>query len=93
MRFHDLRHTFANLLLYGAKLNVISEALGHTNVALYDRRLFAYNKRDASGGYGITRRGATVGGSPSVSGIRQQLRLSISRLVAGYTELRGGTNE
>lgn len=34
MRFHDLRHTFASLmLLRGAKPKVISEALGHSSVA------------------------------------------------------------
>ena len=34
VRFHDLRHTFANLmLLRGAKPEVISEALGHSSVA------------------------------------------------------------
>jgi len=34
MRFHDLRHTFASLmLLMGAKPKVISEALGHSSVA------------------------------------------------------------
>ena len=34
VRFHDLRHTFASLmLLRGAKPKVISEALGHTSVA------------------------------------------------------------
>jgi integrase len=34
VRFHDLRHTFASLmLLWGAKLKVISEALGHSSVA------------------------------------------------------------
>lgn len=33
-RFHDLRHIFASLmLLRGAKPKVISEALGHANVA------------------------------------------------------------
>ena len=33
-RFHDLRHTFASLmLLRGAKPKVISEALGHSSVA------------------------------------------------------------
>ena len=33
-RFHDLRHTFASLmLLKGAKPKVISEALGHSSVA------------------------------------------------------------
>jgi len=34
IRFHDLRHTFASLmLLQGAKPKVISEALGHSSVA------------------------------------------------------------
>ena len=34
VRFHDLRHTFARLmLLRGAKPKVISEALGHSSVA------------------------------------------------------------
>ena len=34
MRFHDLRHTFASLmLLRRAKPKVISEALGHSSVA------------------------------------------------------------
>ena len=34
VRFHDLRHTFASLmLLQGAKPKVISEALGHASVA------------------------------------------------------------
>jgi integrase len=34
VRFHDLRHTFASLmLLRGAKARVISEALGHSSVA------------------------------------------------------------
>ena len=34
IRFHDLRHTFASLmLLLGAKPKVISEALGHSSVA------------------------------------------------------------
>jgi len=34
VRFHDLRHTFASLmLLRGAKAKVISEALGHSSVA------------------------------------------------------------
>ena len=34
VRFHDLRHTFAILmLLKGAKPKVISEALGHSSVA------------------------------------------------------------
>jgi integrase len=34
VRFHDLRHTFASLmLLKGAKPKVISEALGHASVA------------------------------------------------------------
>jgi integrase len=34
VRFHDLRHTFASLmLLTGAKPKVISEALGHSSVA------------------------------------------------------------
>lgn len=34
IRFHDLRHTFASLmLLRGAKPKVISEALGHASVA------------------------------------------------------------
>jgi integrase len=34
VRFHDLRHTFASLmLLQGAKPKVISEALGHSSVA------------------------------------------------------------
>ena len=34
VRFHDLRHSFASLmLLQGAKPNVISEALGHSSVA------------------------------------------------------------
>jgi len=34
IRFHDLRHTFASLmLLHGAKPKVISEALGHASVA------------------------------------------------------------
>ena len=34
VRFHDLRYTFASLmLLRGAKPKVISEALGHSNVA------------------------------------------------------------
>ena len=33
MRFHDLRHTFASLMLMrGAKPKVISEALGHASV-------------------------------------------------------------
>jgi integrase len=34
VRFHDLRHTFASLmLLQGANVKVISEALGHSSVA------------------------------------------------------------
>ncbi len=34
VRFHDLRHTFASLiLLRGARPKVISEALGHSSVA------------------------------------------------------------
>jgi integrase len=34
VRFHDLRHSFASLmLLRGAKPKVISEALGHASVA------------------------------------------------------------
>ena len=34
VRFHDLRHTFASLmLLRGAKPKVISEALGHSSIA------------------------------------------------------------
>ena len=34
VRFHDLRHTFASLaLLRGAKIKVISEALGHASTA------------------------------------------------------------
>jgi len=34
VRFHDLRHTFASvMLLHGAKPKVISEALGHSSVA------------------------------------------------------------
>jgi len=34
VRFHDLRHTFASLMLFkGAKPKVISEALGHASVA------------------------------------------------------------
>jgi len=34
VRFHDLRHTFASLmLLKGAQPKVISEALGHSSVA------------------------------------------------------------
>jgi len=34
VRFHDLRHTFASLmLLRGAKPKVISEALGYSSVA------------------------------------------------------------
>jgi integrase len=34
VRFHDLRHTFASLMLqHGAKPKVISEALGHSSVA------------------------------------------------------------
>jgi len=34
VRFHDLRHTFASImLLRGAKPKVISEALGHASVA------------------------------------------------------------
>ena len=34
VRFHDLRHTFASLmLLQGAKPKVISGALGHSSVA------------------------------------------------------------
>ncbi|MFC1968705.1 site-specific integrase [Chloroflexota bacterium] len=34
VRFHDLRHTFASLMLMkGAPAKVISEALGHTSVA------------------------------------------------------------
>jgi integrase len=34
VRFHDLRHTFASLMLMrGAKPKVISEALGHSSVA------------------------------------------------------------
>jgi len=34
VRFHDLRHTFASLmLLRGAKPKVISEALGHSSTA------------------------------------------------------------
>ena len=34
VRFHDLRHTFASLmLLRGAKPKVVSEALGHSSVA------------------------------------------------------------
>jgi integrase len=34
VRFHDLRHIFASLmLLRGAKPKVISEALGHASVA------------------------------------------------------------
>ena len=34
VRFHDLRHTFASLmLLRNVKLKVISEALGHSSVA------------------------------------------------------------
>jgi len=34
VRFHDLRHTFASLmLLRGAKPKVISEALGHSSVS------------------------------------------------------------
>jgi integrase len=34
VRFHDLRHTFASLMLMlGAKPKVISEALGHASVA------------------------------------------------------------
>jgi len=34
VKFHDLRHTFASLmLLRGAKPKVISEALGHSSVA------------------------------------------------------------
>ena len=34
VRFHDLRHTFASLmLLRGAKPKVISEACGHSSVA------------------------------------------------------------
>ena len=34
IRFHDLRHTFASLmLLRGAKPKVVSEALGHASVA------------------------------------------------------------
>ena len=34
VRFHDLRHTFASImLLRGAKPKVISEALGHSSVA------------------------------------------------------------
>ena len=33
-RFHDLRHTFASLMLmHGTKSKVISEALGHASVA------------------------------------------------------------
>ncbi len=35
VRFHDLRHTFASIMLMrGAKPKVISEALGHASVAL-----------------------------------------------------------
>jgi len=34
VRFHDLRHTFASIMLMkGAKPKVISEALGHASVA------------------------------------------------------------
>ena len=34
VRFHDLRHTFASLaLMRGAKIKVISEALGHASAA------------------------------------------------------------
>ena len=34
VRFHDMRHTFASLMLMrGAKPKVISEALGHASVA------------------------------------------------------------
>ena len=34
MRFHDLRHTFASLMLLRvAKPKVVSEALGHASVA------------------------------------------------------------
>jgi len=34
VRFHNLRHTFASLmLLRGAKPRIISEALGHSSVA------------------------------------------------------------
>lgn len=34
VRFHDLRHTFASLMLMkGAPAKVISEALGHASVA------------------------------------------------------------
>jgi integrase len=34
VRFHDLRHTFASLMLMrGAKPKVISDALGHSSVA------------------------------------------------------------
>ena len=34
MRFHDLRHSFASIMLMrGAKPKVISEALGHASVA------------------------------------------------------------
>jgi integrase len=40
VRFHDLRHTFASLmLLRGAKPKVISEALGHKLGRLYNGRL------------------------------------------------------
>jgi integrase len=35
VRFHDLRHTYASLLLgAGAPLKVVSDALGHSTIAL-----------------------------------------------------------
>ena len=63
-RFHDLRHTFASLmLLRGAKPKVISEALGHASVA-FTMDVYSHIIEGMQGGcYGIIRRSAASRGA------------------------------
>jgi len=67
VRFHDLRHTFASImLLRGAKPKVISEALGHSSVGFTLDTYSHTNRGDARRCDGPAGRGDTVWGTPSV---------------------------
>ncbi len=72
VRFHDLRHTFASLmLLRGAKPKVISEALGHSSAA-FTMDVYSHIIEGMQSDYGAIRRGAAVRGASNVKRMSKQ---------------------